>query len=126
MNADEPVSLLPLVEGGDVGKADDGLPHLGLGHHELARCPWVRCRRAGREVRRGVRQALGLQFWQKPQGSVPAARTKNGPYDRICEGAIQLREPALIVAREIPVSVKNSGVVLNAVAVGNNGETRVE
>jgi hypothetical protein len=39
---------------------------------------------------------------------------------------IQFREPPLIVAREIPVPPENACVVLNAVAIGNDGESRVE
>jgi hypothetical protein len=39
---------------------------------------------------------------------------------------IQFREPPLIGAGEIPVSAENSRVVLNAVAIGNDGESRVE
>jgi hypothetical protein len=44
----------------------------------------------------------------------------------VCERVVQLRQPALIVARQIPVSLKNSGVVLNAVALGNDGDPRLK
>jgi hypothetical protein len=100
MDADETVSLLPLVEGGDVGKADDGALH--------------------------SLRSLGLQSLQKPQRPIAPAGTEHGADGRICESAIQLREPALIVASQVPVSPEYSGVVLNAVAAGNNGEPRVE
>jgi hypothetical protein len=79
-----------------------------------------------RRRRRGRRRALVLQPLQQPQGSVPAAGAEDGSYGRISESAIQLCQPALVVARQVSVSAKDSGVVLNAVAVGNNGETRVE
>jgi hypothetical protein len=101
------VTLLPLVEGGDVGEADDGLPHLGLAH-------------------RGLRRSLALQPLQEAQGSVAASGAEDGPYGRICESVNQLSEAALIVARQVPVAAENSGVVLNAVAIGNDGEPRVE
>jgi hypothetical protein len=39
---------------------------------------------------------------------------------------IQFREPALIVAGEIPMPPENAWVVLNAVAIGNDGQSRVE
>jgi hypothetical protein len=39
---------------------------------------------------------------------------------------IQFRQPPLIVAREIPVAAENSRVVLSAVAIGNDGQPRVE
>jgi hypothetical protein len=69
---------------------------------------------------------LRLQALQEPQGSVTAAGTEDGAYRWIGESAIQLREPALIVACKVPLSLENSRVVLNAIAAGNNGEPRVE
>jgi hypothetical protein len=63
---------------------------------------------------------------EKPQGSVAAAGTEDGSYAGVCESVIQFREPPLIVAREIPVPPENAWVVLNAVAIGNDGEPRVE
>jgi hypothetical protein len=69
---------------------------------------------------------LGFQSLQKPQGSVTAAGTEDGSDGRVCESVIQFREPPLIGAGEIPVSAENSRVVLNAVAIGNDGESRVE
>jgi hypothetical protein len=97
MDADQSVALLPLVKGGYVGKADQGL-----------------------------RRTLGLQLLQQPHGPVAAADAENCAYGRICHGAAQLQEPALIVACKIPVSLKNPGVVLSAVPAGNDGEARVE
>jgi hypothetical protein len=98
VDADEAVPLLPLVEGGDVGKADEGPP-------------W----------RAGGRQSL-----QKPHCSVAAAGTEDRSYAGVCESVIQFREPALIVAGEIPMPPENAWVVLNAVAIGNDGQSRVE
>jgi hypothetical protein len=63
---------------------------------------------------------------QKPHGSVPAAGAEDGSYGRISESATQLRQPALVFTRQVPVSVKDSRVVLDAVSVGNDGETGVE
>jgi hypothetical protein len=63
---------------------------------------------------------------QKPHGSVPAAGTEDCSYGRISKSAIQLHQPALVVARQVPVSAEDSRVVLNAVSVGNDGETGVE
>jgi hypothetical protein len=67
-----------------------------------------------------------LEPLQQPHRPVPAAGAKDGSYGRICESAIQFREPALIVARQVPVLPKNSRVVMNAVAIGNDGEPGVE
>jgi hypothetical protein len=39
---------------------------------------------------------------------------------------VQLRESALIVTCKVAVAVKKSGVVLNAVAFGNDGDARLE
>ena len=117
MDADETVSLLPLVEGGDVGKADDGLAQHGPGRGRLALC---------RLRRHWLRWPLGLQALQKPHSPVAAAGTEDGTYGWIGERAIQLREPARIVARQVSVPPENSRVVLSAVAVGNNGEPGVE
>jgi hypothetical protein len=69
---------------------------------------------------------LILEPPQQPHRPVAAAGAKDGSYVRICESAIQLREPALIVARQVPVPLENSRVVMNAVAIGNNGESGVE
>jgi hypothetical protein len=69
---------------------------------------------------------LALQPLQEPQGAVAAAGTEDGPYRRVRESVIQFRQPPLIVAGEIPVPAENSRVVLNAVALGNDGEPRVE
>jgi hypothetical protein len=69
---------------------------------------------------------LALQPLQKPQGSVTATGTEDGSDGRVCESVIQFREPPLIVAGEIPMPAENSGVVLDAVAIGNDGEPRVE
>jgi hypothetical protein len=132
MDADEAVSLLPLVEGGDVGKADDGLARGelgrgGLGRGGLSSAALGRCGLSRGGLRRlGLRRACRFQSLQKPHGSVAAAGTEHGADGRIGESAIQFREPALIVARQVPVAPENSRVVLNAVAGGNNGEPRVE
>jgi len=101
VDADEPVALLPLVKGGDVGEPDE---------------------------RRGRRRRLplGFQPGQEPQRSVPTPGAEHRSNGRVRQGAIQLDEPPLVVARQVAVSVKNSGVALNAVATGNNGESRVE
>jgi hypothetical protein len=107
VDADETMSLLPLVEGGDVGKADDGLAQGGWG-------------------RLGLRRACRFQSLQKPHSSIAAAGTEDGTYGWIGESAIQLREPARIVARQVSVAPENSRVVLNAIAGGNNGEPGVE
>jgi hypothetical protein len=101
MDADESVALLPLVEGGYVGKADQRL-------------------------RRTLGVAGSFQLLQQPQGPVAAAGAENCAYGGICDGAVQLQEPALILTCQIPVSLKNPGVVLSAVAACNDGETRVE
>jgi hypothetical protein len=69
---------------------------------------------------------LELQFLQKPQGAVAAAGAEDGSYGWVCQRVIQLGEAALVVACHIPVSPENSWVVLNAVAIGNNAQTRVE
>jgi hypothetical protein len=69
---------------------------------------------------------LVLQPLQKPHGPVAAAGAEDGSYGRVSESAIQLCQPALVVARQVAVSAEDSGVVLNAVAVGNDGETGVE
>jgi hypothetical protein len=74
----------------------------------------------------GHRRACRFQSLQKPHSSVAAAGTEHGADGRIGESAIQFREPALIVARQVPVAPENSRVVLNAVAVGNNCEPRAE
>ena len=112
MDADQAVALLPLVEGGNVGKSEDG-----AARGRVAR---------GRLRRHGRRQSLVLQPLQQPHRSVAAAGAKDGSYGRICESAIQFGEPALIVARQVPVPPENSRVVLNAVAIGNDGEPGVE
>jgi hypothetical protein len=98
VDAHEAVPLLPLMERGDVGKADEGPP-------------W----------RAGGRQSL-----QKPHCSVAAAGTEDRSYAGVCESVIQFREPALIVAGEIPMPPENAWVVLNAVAIGNDGQSRLE
>jgi hypothetical protein len=69
---------------------------------------------------------LRLQPLQQPHRSVTTAGTEDRSYTRICERPIQLGKPALIVTRQVPMPAKNSGVVLDAVATGNNGESRVE
>ena len=69
---------------------------------------------------------MGFQSLQKPQASVTPAGTKDGSDGRVGESVIQFREPPLIGAGEIPVPAENSWVVLNAVAIGNDGESRVE
>jgi hypothetical protein len=55
MDADDAVSLLPLVEDGDVGEADEG-PSWAAG---------------------------GPQFLQKSQGSIAAAGAEDGSYGRV-------------------------------------------
>jgi hypothetical protein len=69
---------------------------------------------------------LVLEPLQQPHRSVAAAGAKDGSYGRIGESAIQFRQPALIVARQISMPPENSRVVMNAVAIGNNGEPGVE
>jgi hypothetical protein len=101
MDADQSVALVPLVQGGYVGKADQGL-------------------------RRTLGAAASFQLLQQAHGPVAAARAENCAYGRIGAGAVQLQEPALVVACKIPVSLKNPGVVLSAVPAGNDGEARVE
>jgi hypothetical protein len=76
--------------------------------------------------RHGLRPPPGLQPLQQPQGSVTTAGAENGFDGWIRESAIQFREPALIVARQVPVPSENSRVVLNAVTIRNDGEPRVE
>jgi hypothetical protein len=98
MDADEPTSLLPLVEGGDVGKANEQRPHLGS----------------------------VLESLQESHRAVAAAGAEDGAYGRVRESAIQLREPTLIVACQVPMPLENSGVVVNAVAIGNDRKSRVE
>jgi hypothetical protein len=98
MDTDEPLALLPLVERSNVRKADDG--------------------RAPRPLR--------LQPLQQPHRSVPTTGAEDRSYSRICDRRVQLGKPPLIVTRQVPESAKNSGVVLHAVATGNNGESRIE
>jgi len=103
MDTDDPMSLLPLVKRRDVGEADDRLPHLRPSH-----------------------SALAFQALQQAHGSIAAAGAKDGPYGRVGESAAELRQPALVVARQVSVSVEDSRVVLNAVTVGDDGKTGVE
>jgi hypothetical protein len=72
-----------------------------------------------------ARRAL-LQPLQKPQGSITAARTKHRSYGRVVERATQLGEPPLVVTCQVAVSPKNSRVVLDAIAFGDDGEARIE
>jgi hypothetical protein len=142
MNADAPVALLPLVEGGDIREPHDrlphlGLPHVGLAHHRLTHWGLARMRLAppapahvGLTHRGllGVRLAQQrlLQPLQKPQGSITAAGTEHRSYGRVVERTTQLGEPSLVVASQVAVSPKNSRVVLDAIAFGDDGETRIE
>jgi hypothetical protein len=76
--------------------------------------------------RHGLGRALVVQALQKSQGSVATAGAEDCAYGRVCESAIQLRQPAVIVACQVAVAPENSRVVLNAVAIGNDGESCVE
>jgi hypothetical protein len=69
---------------------------------------------------------LRLQPLQQPHRSVTTPGAEDRSYSRIRERPIQLGKPPLIVTRQVPVPAKNSGVVLDAVATGNNGESRFE
>jgi hypothetical protein len=105
VDADEPLALAPLVKGGDVREADQG-----LGCHGLAS-------RAHHGLRAPIRQLR-----QKPHGAVPAAGAENRSFRAVGEEFVQLRETSLIVAGQVAVSLKDSGVVLNAVAFGDDGD----
>jgi hypothetical protein len=63
---------------------------------------------------------------QEPHRPVAAARAENRFYRRVCERGGQLSESAGVVTREIAVTFKNSGIVVNAVAFGNDGQAGVE
>jgi len=41
---------------------------------------------------------------------------------RVLKGSAQLSETALVVTRQVAVTLENSGVELNAVAFGEDGE----
>ncbi len=112
MDAHNPLGLPPLVKGGDVGKADEGLGRYGLAHRRAAGC--------------SIRPPWGRQFWQEPHGAVAAAGAKNGAFGAIREEFVQLGEAALIVACQVPMALKDSGVVLNAIAFGNDGDAGLE
>jgi hypothetical protein len=62
------------------------------------------------------------QLLQEPQGPVSATGAENRSFRAVGEEFVQLRETALIVACQVAVSLKDSGVVLNAVAFGDDGE----
>jgi len=62
------------------------------------------------------------QLRQKPQGPVSAAGAENRSFRAVGEEFVQLCETSLIVAGQVAVSLKDSGVVLNAVAFGDDGE----
>ena len=102
MDADDSVALAPLVKGGDVGEADERLRHPGL----------------GRPAR--------LQFFQQPQGSVAAAGTEDCAYGAVRECLVQLFESPLIVAGQVPMSLKNPVVVLGAIALGDDSNACLE
>jgi hypothetical protein len=70
--------------------------------------------------------ARWLQLLQEPQGSVATAGAKDRSFRAVRKEFVQLCESALIVARQVPVALKNSGVVLNAIAFGNDGDAGLE
>ena len=102
MDADDSVALAPLVKGSDVGEADERLRYPGL----------------GRPAR--------VQFFQQPQGSVAAAGTEDCAYGAVRESLVQLRESPLIVAGQVPMSLKNPVVVLCAIAFGDDSNACLE
>jgi hypothetical protein len=67
-----------------------------------------------------------LQLLQEPHGSVATAGAKDRSFRAVRKEFVQLCESALIVARQVPVALKNSGVVLNAIAFGNDGDAGLE
>jgi hypothetical protein len=66
------------------------------------------------------------QFLQQPHGAVAAASAKDRSLRAVREEFSQLRESALIVAGQVAVALKNSGVVLNAIAFSNDGDAGFE
>lgn len=70
--------------------------------------------------------ARWLQHLQEPQGSVATTGAKDRSFRAVRKEFVQLRESALIVASQVPVALKNSGVVLDAIAFGNDGDAGLE
>jgi hypothetical protein len=106
MDTDEALPLLPLVKGRYVGKAHERLS-------EALRW-WL------------ISHAVRRKLPKKPHRPVATARTEDRSDCRITESATQLSEPSGVVTREVAIPLKNSRFVFNAVAVRQDGETRVE
>jgi hypothetical protein len=99
VNTDEAVPLVPLVKRGDVGEADEGF-------------------------RGAVRRRR--QLLEKSHRAVATASAEHCSDRRICEGPVELGEPASIVARQILMFLKDSRIVLNAVPASHDGQARAE
>jgi len=97
VDADVPVSLQPLVE-----------------------------RRYVREADQGFAEGAWSQMPQKSHRAVAAPGAEHSPNARIAQGGAQLGKPPTIVARQVTMALEDSGVVLNRVAVGDEGKARFE
>jgi hypothetical protein len=65
-----------------------------------------------------------LQLLQQPHRAVAAPGAENRSFRAVRQEFVQLRESALIGACQVAVSLKDAGVVLNAVAFGDDGNPR--
>ena len=94
MNTDVTVLLRPLVDRRDVGK-----PNQRLGE-------WTGC-----------------QVWQQARRAVTAASREHSGDSRVAKSRIQLVQAALIGAGQVSVFLEDPRIVLDAVAIGDDGKT---